>query len=135
MAPRLTHVSNLTRGEPAMMANPIGRHSAVLERAPPGISLAQRQARAKLPTLTIALDSGAFQILTAAAAHRRKPIEKLAADIIEGTVFLGSIPQQEAKALRYRWSSQKEKISARNSANGSRNRDIADCQPAQAGKV
>jgi hypothetical protein len=84
-----------------------------------------RQQEAKLPEITIRVDVDAHKILDAAARHRRKSIEKLAADIIEGTVFLGSIPQQEAKAFRYRTSSTKERIS---------NRDIADI-PAEVGEV
>jgi hypothetical protein len=125
--------------KPGKAGNPFlalarGRPSAFLDKAPPGLSLAQRQARAKLPTVTITLDAGAFQILTAAADHRHKSVERLAADLIEGTCFLGSIATQEAKALRYRTISEKEKISAQNSANDSRNRDIA-CEAAKAAEV
>jgi len=114
------------------------RHSTILSKSPPGLSLAQRRARAKLPTLTIRLDAGALQILTAAADHRRKPVEKLASDILEGTCFLGSIPQQEAKAFRYRQTSEKEKIAAKVRASvvkahdtRKQNREIA-CGPTKA---
>jgi hypothetical protein len=40
--------------------------------------------------------------LSAAAAHRQKTAERLAADIIEGTAFLGDIETQASKATAYK---------------------------------
>jgi hypothetical protein len=105
---------NLTPGRPgsrsrSTLANPRGRPSTILDRSPPGLSLAQRRHRATLPTLTIALDAAAHQILTAAAAHRRKPLERLCADVLEGTAFLGDINTQTAKLWRYRDIGEKQK--------------------------
>jgi len=56
--------------------------------------------------------------------QQRGIADRLAADLIEGTCFFGSIPTQEAKALRYRTISEKEKISAQISASAIRGRVI-----------
>jgi hypothetical protein len=111
-----------------------GRYSRILETSPPGMSLAQRQHRASLPTVTVTLDPDAHHVLSGAASHRRKSIEALCADILLGACFGGSILNLEAKAAAYSAKTEKEKISAQNSANGSHNRGASEI-PAEAGEV
>lgn len=112
-------------GNPSFASVRPGRLTAVTARTPQG-SLEVRRREAQLPAITIRLDPGAYQILSAAAGHRRKSAERLAADIVEGTCFLGSIPTQESKASRFRASSDKDAIQDRAIA------ESTDATPVQA---
>ena len=83
-----------------------------------------------MPVLEIRLHPDAHEVLTKAAGHRRKTIERICEDILLGTALRGSIEQQVTKALTYRASSEKQKEQARVSARGKaahaarRNREI-----------
>jgi hypothetical protein len=105
------HALNLTLGQSGKRstANPRGRvPSGIVERAPKG-SLVQRQNESKMPKVSLVLDPDAHEVLSRAAEHRRKTIERLCEDILLGTALRGSIPQQEAKATTYRAASTRQR--------------------------
>jgi hypothetical protein len=85
------------------LGNPSGRFSPIMEKSPVGtLSLRQRQANATKQPVTVMLDNDAYVVLSAAAAHRSKVVERLAADVLEGVSLTGGIDTFEAKATAYR---------------------------------
>jgi len=133
-----------------LKANDVGRNknsgslslggSTILNKSPAGLSLAQRQREARMPRVTVTLDDDAHGILVKAAAYRKTTIERLCANVLMGTAYLGDINTQTAKVYRFRELGVKAKLTARMSAaraakgNKDSNRDIAesaDATPAQ----
>lgn len=93
------------------LGNPRGVNTVILNRSPKG-SLVERRRESSLPSIVVTLDVNAHEILRKAAEHRHKPIQRLVADIVMGTLYLGDINTQTAKLVRYRTLTEKQQEQA-----------------------